>query len=448
MSERHIEMIWRCSTCQNRNLGRHMTCQGCGKPKDESEEYEMPGDTASAATVEDPALLRMARADEHWRCEYCGSHQRAYDGGCATCGAGRAEGANATRQQRRAVRVQALPGIAAPRADITPFWQTGYAKVLGVAFVVMCIGMCVVNKKVKPKEAELPERAALVGGPVVTDFDARVKEIGWNRSIKVERWEVVPLQGFTADLPPDAFNVKAAGVKFHHNEDVFDHDETVYDDVEVPDGFRTETYTDRESCGEDCTGSGRTCRRECTSRPQNCREVCTNKKNGFASCRNVCSGGGQDCHDVCTGTERRCTTRYCDRTKTRQIPKTRLEKRARIVKKYRQEPRTAPWSTYAEWQWVKAREEETSGAMSEPSWPDAGEIRDAGAFADGGLRASNERATMTERYWVRFDYEGTGAQTTAEYQPPNAEEFAKYTPGTPAKIHVDGYGVQVLSIGP
>ena len=43
-----------------------MNCQSCVKPKDESEEYEMPSDTASAATVEDPNLLRMATAGEHW----------------------------------------------------------------------------------------------------------------------------------------------------------------------------------------------------------------------------------------------------------------------------------------------------------------------------------------------------------------------------------------------
>ncbi len=44
MSERQIELVWRCSSCQHQNLGRHAICQSCGNPKDESEEYEDDAD--------------------------------------------------------------------------------------------------------------------------------------------------------------------------------------------------------------------------------------------------------------------------------------------------------------------------------------------------------------------------------------------------------------------
>src|SRR5262245_44467042 len=92
-SERQIEMLWRCSSCQHKNLGRFKSCKSCGNPKDGSEEYEMPEDTANAATVTEADLLRMATAGPDWRCAYCGSDQRRLDMGCGNCGASAVEGA-------------------------------------------------------------------------------------------------------------------------------------------------------------------------------------------------------------------------------------------------------------------------------------------------------------------------------------------------------------------
>jgi hypothetical protein len=65
-TERHIEMTWRCRGSEHRNLGRIRVCTECRKPKDD-EPYEMPADTASAVTVTDADLLRMATAGPNWR---------------------------------------------------------------------------------------------------------------------------------------------------------------------------------------------------------------------------------------------------------------------------------------------------------------------------------------------------------------------------------------------
>ncbi|MFO0626631.1 MAG: hypothetical protein U0325_13535 [Polyangiales bacterium] len=91
-----IEMTWVCSSCAHRNLGRHKTCATCGSPKDASESYEMPADPASAASVTEAALLRMALDGLDWRCAYCGSDQCRADRGCARCGASAVEGAEVT----------------------------------------------------------------------------------------------------------------------------------------------------------------------------------------------------------------------------------------------------------------------------------------------------------------------------------------------------------------
>ncbi|AKJ00373.1 hypothetical protein ATI61_104220 [Archangium gephyra] len=57
MSERHIEMFWRCSSCEHRNLGRHQVCQACKHPKDGSEQYEMPEKTRGSRHHHDERVL-------------------------------------------------------------------------------------------------------------------------------------------------------------------------------------------------------------------------------------------------------------------------------------------------------------------------------------------------------------------------------------------------------
>lgn len=438
MSERHIELVWRCSSCKHQNLGRHMACQGCGNPKDESEEYEMPADTSAVATVSDPKLLAMARAGEHWRCAYCSSHQRDLDGGCAQCGAGRKTGAN--------VQAQPAPRASgsAPRAKsrTVPPIVIAVLGFFGLAGVVG--GACAIasHRRAAPLP-EPPPLAVVATPPPQTDFPATVQSTSWSREVTVERWQLVAHDAFTADLPAGAVNVKAMGEKFHHNEEVFDHDETVYDEVEVPDGTRTETYSVRESCGEDCTPSTRSCRQDCTTKPQTCREVCKNGKNGFASCSQQCTGGGQTCREVCTGSDRKCTTKYCDRTKTREVPKTRRERRPRVVKKYRSEPRNAPWSTYQTWEWAAVRDASASGDNDAPRWPDAGVLAfaDAGTLADGGVRPGAERTVRKETLRATLAYEDGRVRS---YFPESEAELEELTPGTKVQTRLAGERVTLL----
>src|SRR5688500_12887171 len=117
--ERHIELVWRCSSCGHRSLGRHMQCQSCGNPKDASEEYEMPVDPAVVASVTEPELLRMAQAGANWRCRYCSSDQRDLHGECARCGGDRARAraaaaapSNASRRAMRKPRDWGFLGFA------------------------------------------------------------------------------------------------------------------------------------------------------------------------------------------------------------------------------------------------------------------------------------------------------------------------------------------------
>jgi len=422
-----------------------MKCQGCGNPKDESEEYEMPADPATVASVDDPKLLEMAKAGENWRCAYCGSNQRDLDGGCAECGAGRKEGANA-EADRRIAAADVEPELRQLRR---PRFGLAHAALTAIVTVAIAIVACVVigKKSSHDERQEWKSSEVLTATPLPpprTDFTGMVIGNSWNRTIVVEQWHLTPHEGFTSDVPAGALEVRPAGVHFHHNEEVFDHDETIYEDVEVPDGFRTESYSERVSCGEDCTTTPRTCRKVCTRSSKSCRQVCKNKNNGFASCREECTGGDETCRDDCSGGDRRCTTKYCNQTKTRQVPKTRTERRPKVVKRYRTEARNAPWSTFKTWEWIPVRTVVAEGTDIDVGWPDAGvslRDRDAGGAPPRPLAEREVRSGSTSMS-IRTD---DGA--VHEYAVPEDEALLRR--GSPVQVHIEnGRVLRVVPLAP
>lgn len=384
---RHIEMLWRCTSCENKNLGRFKFCQSCKNPKDGSEEYEMPADPSQAASVTDEGLLRMATAGPDWRCAYCDSDQRRLDNGCANCGASAVEGKE----------VPDAPSDAPP--DFSEFDENGAPKntgrIVGLAFMCLAgfIGLLVGLGAILSWNANRPR-----------DYKAKVTVAKWDRTIAVERYQFVAREGFKETLPTDAVEVKSVGKKVHHHEKVLDGYDTEYYTVQVPDGYRTESYSERVSCGQDCTDV-----------PRTCSEKCTSNKNGFATCRTSCSGGGQ-----------RCRTKYCDERRTRQIPKTRSEQRSRQVPRYRSEPRYAEGFAYKHWEWLPARTVRDAGDSAPARWPEANLGKD---LAPG----EKERETRTEHYKVTLTYDES--KHWLEFDPENETKFAPFVRASEHKLH-------------
>lgn len=368
-NKRQIEMTWRCSSCGHRNLGRHMACQGCGGPKDESEQYEMPSDTASAATVTDPALVAMARAGANWRCRYCASDQRTLAGTCAQCGAAQGEGRSTAVVQPAAMQAAPRPARASPL-------RFGTMVLAGavVAFVVAVFGFLVASSP--GGVARRVERGSAALSLPFQLEEATVTGVRWKQTLLVERWQIVPGEGFEEAKPADAFDVQPVGRRFHHKERVVvGHETQSYAETE-PDGFRTESYSEREACGQ-----------ECSPRPQSCSEKCTPNQNGFASCKTVCTGGGQDCR-----------TKYCDVTKTRQVPKTKTVTKTRQVPRWGDVDRDAPWHTWKVWAWKVARTAEKTGTSATTEWPDESAL----AVGKGLGPGQKERVSRKGEYVVEL----------------------------------------------
>jgi hypothetical protein len=339
---RQIELSWRCTSCGHKNLGRHLACASCGGPKDDSEHYEMPGDSTQIASVADPRLVAMATAGANWRCRYCGSNARAPDGDCAHCGGGRAEG-------RSLAPVPAVPARQRMAALAPRGGRISMAVVaLGVAAVAFLV---VTGLVVAAAMRSRPRPPAIAELPAHRDVLARVREASWVHRVYVERWSIVPREGFAEQRPNEAFDVRPLDERVHHVDKVPDGTTTESYTEQVTEQV-TETYTAQEPCGQDCTTVAPTC-----------HEECTNNQNGFASCRDVCSGGGQS-----------CTPRTCSVTKTRTVPKTTPVTKTRQVPKLKDVPRMARWFAWRVWDWCPARTVEQRGVGFDARWPTEAEL--------------------------------------------------------------------------
>jgi hypothetical protein len=371
--ERQIEMVWACSTCRTRNLGRFVACTGCGHPKDDSEEYEMPLDTDRAPTVVDAALLAMAEAGENWRCRYCRSHQRRLDGACASCGASAAEG---TSPAESPAAESPLPRASTATAPVVVRRARfgGRRRLVGalIAAVVVALGaFVVVGKAVRLSHPGVVSVGLVRLHPRV--LEVPVVGRAWEHLVVIDRWQKMPHEGFAEQKPAEAVDVQSLGQRQHHTERVLAGTRTEHYTERVSDGDRTETYTTRESCGQDCTAV-----------PQTCREVCSSNKNGFATCRQQCSGGGQ-----------RCTTKRCTVTKTRSVPQYRNESRTREIPIYRDEPRFAAYFGWKTWQWGVQRRIAKTGTTEPPIWPTEAELAPPAPLAAGEKERENRSSVHT-----------------------------------------------------
>ncbi len=390
MEERHIELVWRCSSCKVQNLGRHIACTGCGNPKDDSEEYEMPADPSAVASVTDAGLLAIATGGESWCCRYCESHQRRADGACASCGASSEEG-GATADA--ASTVASAPGdttSAGGHAALPePFWRgAGYEppreparfdysdaldedrskpvgegrarRILGAIALAVLLPAALLLLGVRYVKAPVPAvRRSLVTH--VRVLDGNVSSRSWEHRVFVDRWKKVPHQGFAELRPTDAVDIVPLGQREHHKERVSAGFKTETYSERVSDGSTTETYTASESCGQTCT-----------SKPKSCRQVCSSSKNGFAKCREECTGGGQT-----------CTTKTCSVTKTRSVPRYKDVTRTRQVQQWRDEPRYATFYSWKLWQWVEDRRIIRKGGAEAPIWPEPSDLLPKEKLAEG-----------------------------------------------------------------
>lgn len=75
---------WDCNTCGYKGiLGPKTACPNCGSPRPKGVVFYQ---AAEKDIVQDPEVLRQAKAGADWKCSYCSGHNKAWEKKCTTCG--------------------------------------------------------------------------------------------------------------------------------------------------------------------------------------------------------------------------------------------------------------------------------------------------------------------------------------------------------------------------
>ena len=412
MTERQIEMLWRCSSCGHQNLGRHAVCQGCANPKDGSEQWEMPADTAAAPSVTDPSLLAIAKGGSDWRCAHCDSNQRNADGSCRNCGAGKP--------------VPAPSPSPSPTPKRTSGCTWGCMTILGL-LATGFVGLLLAGVAVSQLSGRTSSRRApFVGFSEELEVDVIVAGGHWERRVDLERQQLVSHEGFKQDIPGDAVEVKPAGTRVQSVERVQDGWTQETYSERVPDGQRSRTITEQVADGTDTrTRTERVrCGDDCSPGRETCREVCKPNGNGFATCRKEC-----------TRERDRCTPKWCNETKTERIPRTRTVTRTisepafrtvektRRVPAWRQVPHNAPFFTWKRLEYVADRVDLTQG--------DGFDLSPVALSRRGVTeRSGTQRGTYTVTFKARDD------DRTWTWETDSETEFLSFASSAPHRIKV------------
>lgn len=376
-----IEMLWGCTLCgAQRNRGRFKTCENCGAPRTASSPEFMPDDVQAAPAVTDGALLEKFTAGPDWKCRYCGSSAFRADGCCDACGSPQDD---STAEERRAIDDAVATSLLHPPAESARMAVFGALAALAIGWLAWFL---------------LHERV----------YDVRVTHTSWRATVHIDRYAVHHHESFAERVAPGAFGQTPLGQRHHHDERILDHYVPVPYTVDEFAGYRSQSYTTSEPCGQSCYQTARTC---------------TSNRNGSATC----TGGGT-----------RCTTRYCSVSKTRQVPYTRPVVHIRQDPVYRHEPRFAEWYAWQLWEWGLDHDVTRSGENNGVAWPAPAELQLS--LGDGERQREKRELALA----VSFSSDAE----RFEYTPATALEFAGLPVGSKHRVRKPRVGdLQVVDEG-
>lgn len=223
---------WDCAQCSSSELGRNRTCQKCGAPRPANVKFYLP---ENAPAITDPTLLKKAQAGPDRLCEYCNSSIPAEHEKCPGC---------SSAMEKAPLKTD----YAAPQDSFPPFTRPS-------AFHDSSNGG---NRPLTRRKSQTviiaTASVAVLSALLFLFFSTKevsvsVQSLSWQRTIDVQDERTVTEEDWNI---PAGGRQKDSWRAFHHNDQVFDHNETKYRQECENVQTGTETY----SCGSRDLGNG------------------------------------------------------------------------------------------------------------------------------------------------------------------------------------------------
>lgn len=212
----YIELYWKCPSCANENMGSHAFCTSCGSPQPQNVDFHQ---SSKQQLLTDAEKLRRAKAGADIHCGFCGTRNPAGAANCAQCGSDLKQGT---------LRASAGKVVGAFAQGAEEPVKCANCGTLNAGTRLKC-GNCgsplahgAPAKKTTPAAAKPIDRNLLfIGAGVVIALCALVyflffqtqqitgvvTAVNWQRSVAIEAYGPVQLEGWRNELPVEAQNV-------------------------------------------------------------------------------------------------------------------------------------------------------------------------------------------------------------------------------------------------
>ena len=211
----YVRLEWTCQRCGTINPGPVKSCQSCGAPQPDGQQFELPPEQE---LVTDEAEIKRAGSGADVHCAYCGARNPADAQVCVQCGAPMAEGvARAAGAELGVAQMQALPDIECPSCGANNPAKATKCKACGAALTR--------QPAARPASAQPAPASgkgmgivailavvlaciAVIGGVVffsqTSEQTGIVKSVAWEQTIDIQELRPVNREAWHDEIPSGA----------------------------------------------------------------------------------------------------------------------------------------------------------------------------------------------------------------------------------------------------
>jgi hypothetical protein len=217
----YVELYWTCPSCGNENAGSHAYCMSCGSPQPRNVDFHQ-GRVAELLT--DAEKIRRAKAGADVHCGFCGTRNPADAKLCSRCNADLTAGAKRGSGKLLGAFKSAAQGAVAPlECPNCGALNAGNRRTCGSCGGSLAPAAVKDAPAAKAQPAGKPfgSPALIIGGLVLlalcalvyflflrtSRVEATVVGAEWQRSIVVEQYGPIELEGWLDEVPGDATNL-------------------------------------------------------------------------------------------------------------------------------------------------------------------------------------------------------------------------------------------------